>query len=171
MYWQLLVLPWKFNLPEHLSIVDPVLCEKKTHEDKFCVTVYYSLLLNQSEEEQKIILVQVAFLTIQIGSFCFFPLERVRTRSCINILPLLSVHGPQEGVNYINILWAAFLSKSVLYSFYVLTTWVCNLLTKEKVRALAAYKIRVKLPTRVNFINILCEYFFVQKSFEQLFSA
>ena len=29
------------------------------------------------------------------------------------------------GVNFTNILWAAFLYKSVLHSFYVLTVWVC----------------------------------------------
>jgi hypothetical protein len=36
----------------------------------------------------------------------------------------------QLGVNFTNILRAAFLYKSFLHSFYVLTIWVCNFLAK-----------------------------------------
>jgi len=35
-----------------------------------------------------------------------------------------------SGVNFTNILQAAFLYKSSLRSFYVLTIWICNFLAK-----------------------------------------
>ena len=39
-----------------------------------------------------------------------------------------------EGVNFTNILQAAFSYKSILRSFYVLTVWVCIFLVKENQR-------------------------------------
>ncbi len=50
----------------------------------------------------------------------------------------------KPGVNFTNILWAAFSYKSFLRSFYVLTIWVCNFWRKE-FGAKAAHKMLVKL--------------------------
>ena len=50
------------------------------------------------------------------------------------------------GLNFTNILRAAFLYKSAFWSFYLLTVWVCNFFQK-KIGSKAARKMSVKLTT------------------------
>jgi hypothetical protein len=60
------------------------------------------------------------------------------------------------GVNFTNILRAAFSYKSFLRSFYLLTIWVCNFLAKGFCKK-ASHEMMVKLTPGVNFISILLE--------------
>ena len=54
------------------------------------------------------------------------------------------ISGEEEGVNFINILRAAFLNESVLHNFSVLTVLVCKFLVKE-ISVKTAHKLLVKL--------------------------
>jgi hypothetical protein len=52
------------------------------------------------------------------------------SRSTVLLFPSVFKLNPTPGVNFTNILQAAFSYESFLCSFYVLTIWVCNFLAE-----------------------------------------